>query len=172
MTTNRKGWWVRAIGEEEVNTFLGCNRLWPIHKLRPKGCTVCPNNTSKKQKRPCNRKNARTGIIMRSAPPDELEDQLKGTNHRADVTVTTDTIRRSILYMLENTSKDTAPSEHPKNPSANSKAPWMWFTTASLGHSIREDEYDRPLHPAIAAFVQDNTASHDSLDHMDEAGYK
>ena len=74
--------------------------------------------------------------------------------------------------MLENTSRDTAPSKSPKEPSANSKAPWLWFTTAALGHPIREDECDRPLHSAIAAFVLDSTASYESLDHMDEMGHR
>lgn len=107
------------------------------------------------------------GLTMKSALPDGLENQ----QENADVAVTTDIIRISFLNMLENMTRDTAPSQLPKEHSANSTASWLWFTMASLGHSIREDEYDRPIHPIIADFVTDSTASYESLDHMDEMGH-
>ena len=128
---------MRAMGDETVNTCSGCNRIWPTHKLGPHGCTNCSNQPTKKQKRPYNNKKLQCGLTMRSALPEELEVQHIDNNQNANVTVTTEIIRLSILNMLENTTKDTAPSKSPKDSTANSRAPWLWFTTATLGHPPR-----------------------------------
>lgn len=59
--------------EENVSTWKG-NRLWPTHKLGPKGCTECSNNTSQTPKTPNDYKGITMGLIMRSALPEELEN--------------------------------------------------------------------------------------------------
>ena len=77
----------------------------------------------------------------------------------------------SICNMLENTTNDNPLTPGPAAPQPNNEAPWLWFTTATLGHPILMDEFERPLHPAIVAFIHKSTAYHDILDHMDEAGH-
>ena len=89
----------------------------------------------------------------------------------ADVTISMEILRMSILNMLEHMTKDTQLSPGPAAPHPNNEAPWLWFTTATLGHPILMDEFERPLHPAIVAFIHKSTAHHDSLDHMEEAGF-
>ena len=104
-------------------------------------------------------------------PTHKLEQQPRGNKDMADVTISMDILRMSILNMLDNMTTDTPLTSELATPHPKNEAPWLWFTTATLGHPILTDEFERSLHPAILAFIHKNTASHDSLDHMDEAGH-
>ena len=61
----------------------------------------------------------RVGLIMRSALPEDLEHQRLGTKDMADVTVSRDAIRISILNMLKNMIKDTIPTHKVSEPDPN-----------------------------------------------------
>jgi len=41
-----------------------------------------------------------------------------------------------------------------------SKASWKWFTSYEVGYPLVSDEHDRPMHPLVESFVDDQLEVH------------
>jgi len=99
------------------------------------------------------------GLIFRSALPEELD-----WNTRAeDVALSLDAIKRCLMNMLVALDRDTPqtkqgpalPTNFPtQEPSIYQEPRWLWFTLPELGFPLLMDQYCRPLHPEIEAYMR------------------
>ena len=99
-------------------------------------CTECYKDTPNKQRKIQEIKDIKVDLIMRSALPEDLEQQRKGIKDMANVKISMEILRMSILNLLANMTKDTPLTLGPAAPHPNNEAPWLWFTTATLEHPI------------------------------------
>ena len=106
--TTRKGWWFRAYSTAINRQCTSCNRLWTSKHFPPSQikCNSCIDRGTKENPTQFKAKDYETGLIFRSALPEELE-----WGNRADnVALSLDTIKRCLINMLEALDRDTPQS--------------------------------------------------------------
>ena len=99
------------------------------------------------------------GLIFLSALPEELDWKKRAEN----VALSLDAIRRCLTNMLVALDRDTPqtkqgpalPTNSPtQEPSIYQEPSWLWFTLPELGFPLLMDQYRRPLHPEIEAYMR------------------
>jgi len=101
---------------------------------------------------------------MRSALPEEIEKILH-QNLISDSTLTLPHIQsclEDMMYGMEISTTDV-----PTNSSSQALI-YLWFNAPELGHSLIDDNHERPLHPLVVPFLRDYLSRPDDMDVDDD----
>ena len=163
------GWWVRGCAKVLLNRCRSCRTLHTSATFSHGRCSKC---IAEKRKVKSNlQPHSEWGVLMRTAEPEMLES----TETAADTAISIARLREcltamSVKYQHEDTfdhsindDDDEYGHEYPPNGfgmDRNKRAQadpsdWRkgWFTSASLGHPLLDDNFARPLHPRLAEYL-------------------
>jgi len=138
-----------------------CNRLWTTEQFPTSlaQCLSCSKIGAKQKPPQFKRQDNALGLIFRSALPEELDWKKRAEN----VALSLYAIRRCLTNMLVALDRDTPqtkqgptlPTNSPtQKPNIYQEPPWLWFTLPELGFPLLMDQYCRPLHPEIKAYMR------------------
>jgi len=133
--TTRGGWWVRARAEECSRLCIQCDRAWLATQVDPEDwCALCKKDKPENAGRNDVATARHISLLVRSALPEELNQMAAGGDVKETV-MTIPFLRAYITNMIA--------------------APWKWFTSYELGFPLLTDEHERPMHPLVEVFVED-----------------
>jgi len=153
--TTRGGWWVRARAEECSMLCIQCERAWSATQVDPEGwCALCKKDKPENAGRNDVDKVRHIGLLVRSALPEELNQMATGGDVKETV-MTILFLRAGITNMIEDQERKSISDGNKKRVLAILEAPWKWFTSYELGFPLLTDEHERPMHPLVEVFVDD-----------------
>ena len=80
-------------------------------------------------------------------------------------------LHECITNMIHDMEKDIKlPLKKGDDRSTFREAPWKWFTMSDLGFPLVDDEYYRPMHPMLEAYISACLRDPDMLDDNKETG--
>ena len=153
--TTRGGWWVRARAEECSRLCIQCERAWSATQVDPEGwCAPCrkdkPENTGRNDI-----DTARNiGLLVRSALPEELNQMAAGGDVMKPV-MTVPFLRACIINIIADQETKSISDGNKRRASAIPEASWNWFTSYELDFPLETDEHERPMHPLVGLFMDD-----------------
>jgi len=168
--TDQGDWRIRAFSEELTLKCVKCRRIWPAHQLAKEGCTDCKVNPHWKQISP-KKKGARPklqqtlGIVMRSALPEEIEKLF----HHNLISDSTLTAAYPVLFGGHDQMQEMGILATDAPTGWVTPVPIrLWFTVPELGHSLIDDNHDRPLHPLTGPFLRRYLSRFEDMDDDDD----
>jgi len=93
-------------------------------------------------------------LLVRSALPEEINSMAAGGDVKETV-MTIPFIRTCIINMIVDLEKNFTLDAIKRRALVQPEAPWKWFTSYELGLTPVSDEHDRPMHPLVETFVDD-----------------
>ena len=91
---------------------------------------------------------------MRSALPEELNLMAACGDVKETVT-TIPFLRACITNMIADLERKPISDSNKRRALAIPEAPWKWFISYELGFPLVSDEHDRPMHPLVELFTDD-----------------
>jgi len=155
MHTTRGGWWARARAEECSRLCIQCERAWSASRVDPEGwCAICKKDKPENAGRNDIATARHIGLLVRSALLEELNQMAAGGDVKETV-MTIPFLRACIANMIADQERKSISAGNKKRALANPEAPWKWFTSYELGFPLSQDEHERPMHPLVEVFVDD-----------------
>jgi len=64
-------------------------------------------------------------------------------------------LQACITNMIADLERQSISDGNKRRALVNTKAPWKWFTSYELGFPLVSDKHDRPMHPLVESFTDD-----------------
>jgi len=158
--TTRGGWWVRARAEECSRLCIQCERAWSATQVDPEGwCALCHKYKPENAGRNDIATARHIGLLVRSALPEQL-NQMAARGDVKETVMTIPFLRACITNMIADQERKSISDGNKKWALAIPAAPWTWFTSYELGFPLLTDEHERPMHPLVEVFVDDQLEAH------------
>ena len=161
--TTKGGWWIRARDEEcsrLCQLCIQCGRAWSARQVDPEGwCASCRKDKPEDANRNDIATTRHIGLLMRSALPEELISMAAGGDVKETV-MTIPFLRTCIVNMIADLEKRFTSDGNKTRALVQPEAPWIFFISYELGFPLVSDEHDRPMHPLVEAFVDDQLEAH------------
>jgi len=153
--TTRGGWWLRARAKESFRLCIQCERAWSATQVDPEGwCVPCRKDKPENAGRNDIATARHIGLLVHSALPEELNQMAAGWDVKETV-MTIPFLRACITNMIADQERKSISDGNKRRALAIPEAPWKWFTSYELGFPLVMDEHERPMHPLVELFMDD-----------------
>jgi len=130
-------------------------RAWSATQVDPEGwCALCRKDKPENAGRNDVATAWHIGLLVRSALPEELNQMAAGGDVKETV-MTISFLRACITNMIADQERKSISDGNKRRALAIPEAPWKWFTSYELGFPLLTDEHERPMHPLVEVFMDD-----------------
>ena len=151
--TTRGGWWVRARAKECSRLCIQYGRAWSARQVDPEGwCAPCRKDKPENASRNDIATARQIGLLVRSGLPEEPDSMASGRDVKESV-MTIPFLRTCITNMIADLERKSISHSNKTRSLVKPEAPRKWFTSYELGFPLVSAEHDRPMHPLVESFV-------------------
>jgi len=138
-----------------LTSRICCKWMLAATQVDPKGwCALCRKDKPENASRNDVATVWHISLLVRSALPEELNQMAAGGDVKETV-MTIPFLRACIINMIADQERKSISDGNKKRALAIPEAPWNWFTSYELGFPLLTDEHERPMHPLVEVFVDE-----------------